>query len=101
MAVPQAFSAKSAIQWGEPHIVGVNRISTVRTTPDFQLELGFQNGERRRFDMRPLLSMRPWNRIVASPVSLRCNQLKGSHGTRLSDYSPVIMEVLTPVTRYM
>ena len=23
------------------------------------------------------------------------------HGTRLSDYSPVIMEVLTPVTRYM
>jgi len=31
MAVPQAFSAKSAIQWGEPHIVGVNRISTVRS----------------------------------------------------------------------
>lgn len=28
----------------------------VKTTPDFQLELGFQNGERRRFDMRPLLA---------------------------------------------
>ena len=43
-------------------------VVNVRTTPDFQLELGFQNGERRRFDMRPLLSMRPWNRIAASPL---------------------------------
>jgi len=31
----------------------------VRATPDFQLELAFQNGEQRRFDMRPLLTMRP------------------------------------------
>ncbi|OFZ66023.1 MAG: hypothetical protein A2V79_04060 [Betaproteobacteria bacterium RBG_16_56_24] len=43
-------------------------VVNVRTTQDFQLELGFQNGERRRFDMRPLLSMRPWNRIAASQL---------------------------------
>lgn len=36
----------------------------VKTTPDFQLELYFKNGEHRLFDMRPLLTMRPWNRIV-------------------------------------
>ena len=31
MAAPQAFPAKSAIQWGDPHVVGVNRISTETT----------------------------------------------------------------------
>lgn len=41
-------------------------VVNVKTTQDFQLELGFQNGEQRRFDMRPLLTMRPWNRIGAS-----------------------------------
>jgi Protein of unknown function (DUF2442) len=40
----------------------------VKTTPDFQLELGFQNGEQRRFDMRPLLLMKPWNRIATEPL---------------------------------
>jgi hypothetical protein len=38
----------------------------VKTTPDFQLELGFENGEQRRFDMRPLLTMRSWNHIGRS-----------------------------------
>jgi hypothetical protein len=42
-------------------------IITVRPQPGFQLDLEFQNGERRRFDMRPLLSMKPWNR-VATPA---------------------------------
>ena len=40
----------------------------VKTTPDFQLELSFQNGEQRRFDMRPLLTMRPWNRIATEQL---------------------------------
>lgn len=39
-------------------------VVNVKTTPDFQLELGFGNDEHRRFDMRPLLNMRPWNRIA-------------------------------------
>lgn len=38
-------------------------VISVKTLPDFQLELEFKNGERRIFDMRPLMSMKPWNRI--------------------------------------
>ena len=39
-------------------------VISVHTRPEFQLDLEFRNGERRRFDMRPLLSMRPWNRVA-------------------------------------
>lgn len=42
-------------------------IISVYTRADFQLDLEFKNGERRRFDMRPLLSIKPWSR-VAAPV---------------------------------
>ena len=31
---------------------------------DFQLDLVYANGEQRRFDMRPLLSLKPWIRIA-------------------------------------
>ncbi|MFZ3209131.1 MAG: DUF2442 domain-containing protein [Geobacteraceae bacterium] len=41
-------------------------VITVKTLPDYQLELKFNNGELRRFDMRPLLVLKPWSRI-ASP----------------------------------
>lgn len=46
-------------------------VVNVKTTPDFQLELGFKNGEQRRFDMRPLLALRPWNRIVTEQMFYR------------------------------
>lgn len=46
-------------------------IVEVKTTQDFQLELRFQNGEHRCFDMRPLLTMRPWNRIASAHL-FRC-----------------------------
>ena len=36
--------------------------------PDFQLDLEFKNGERRRFDMRPFLELKPWNRIAKLPL---------------------------------
>lgn len=39
-------------------------VTTVIVKPDYQLELQFQNGELRRFDMRPLLAMKPWDRIA-------------------------------------
>jgi len=42
-------------------------VVSVKPTPDFQIDLEYGNGERRRFDMRPLLSMTPWSRI-ASPA---------------------------------
>ena len=35
------------------------------TLPEFLLDITFENGERRRFDMRPLLSMKPWSRVAA------------------------------------
>lgn len=43
-------------------------IITVRPQPGFQLDLEFQNGERRRFDMRPLLSLKPWNRVATQAL---------------------------------
>lgn len=43
-------------------------IITVRPQPDFHLDLEFQNGECRRFDMRPLLSVKPWNRVATQAL---------------------------------
>ncbi|NTU43011.1 MAG: DUF2442 domain-containing protein [Nitrospirales bacterium] len=37
----------------------------VEIMADFQLDLEFENGERRRFDMRPLLALKPWSRIAS------------------------------------
>lgn len=43
-------------------------VIAVHPRPGFQLDLEFQNGERRRFDARPLLAMKPWNRIATSSI---------------------------------
>jgi hypothetical protein len=43
-------------------------VIAVRPCLDFQLDLEYKNGERRRFDMRPLLAMKPWNRIALAAV---------------------------------
>lgn len=40
-------------------------VTAVHVCPEFQLDLEFKNGERRLFDMRPLLALKPWNRIAA------------------------------------
>jgi len=40
-------------------------VVTVKPLPDFKLDLTFENGELRRFDMRPLLAIKPWNRIAS------------------------------------
>ncbi len=39
-------------------------VVVVKPQPDFKLDLEFANGELRRFDMRPLLAVRPWDRIA-------------------------------------
>jgi hypothetical protein len=36
----------------------------VDVVSDFLLDLEFENGERRRFDMKPLLGLKPWNRLT-------------------------------------
>ncbi len=53
-------------------------VISVRTHPDYQLDLEFKNGERRKFDMRPLLSMKPWSRIVSLALFER---VRVDHGT--------------------
>lgn len=35
----------------------------VKAHPDYSLELEFENGERRRFDMAPLLDKKPFSRL--------------------------------------
>ena len=40
-------------------------VISVMPQPGFQLLLTFANAEIRQFDMRPLLDMKPWNRIAA------------------------------------
>lgn len=42
-------------------------VISVCVRPEFQIDVEFKNGEWRRFDMRPLLVMKPWERI-ASPA---------------------------------
>ena len=39
-------------------------IVNVKHQKDFYLELEFENGERRIFDIRPLLSLKPWDRVA-------------------------------------
>lgn len=46
-------------------------VVSVSPTSDFQIDLKYENGELRRFDMRPLLQMKPWSRI-AEPALFRC-----------------------------
>lgn len=46
-------------------------IISVTPSHDFQLLLVFANGEKRRFDMNRLLTMKPWNRIAAPAVFSR------------------------------
>ena len=46
-------------------------VTSVQATDDFQLDIHFKNGERRRFDMRPLLQLKPWNRIATPQLFMR------------------------------
>jgi hypothetical protein len=43
-------------------------VVSVKPRLDFQLDLEFKNGERRLFDMRPFLEIKPWNRIAKFPL---------------------------------
>jgi hypothetical protein len=39
-------------------------VVSVKPQKNFYLALEFENGERRLFDMRPLLAQKPWDRIA-------------------------------------
>jgi hypothetical protein len=53
-------------------------VISVSPMPEFKLELRYQNGERRVFDCKPLMAMKPWNRIATKSVF---DRVKTSHGT--------------------
>jgi Protein of unknown function (DUF2442) len=53
-------------------------VISVHTESEFKLELIFANGEHRRFDMRPLLSIKPWNRLVNTRIF---NMARVDYGT--------------------
>jgi hypothetical protein len=43
-------------------------VLTVQATKDYRLFLEFENGEKRIFDMTPLLEKRPFVRLKESPL---------------------------------
>jgi hypothetical protein len=43
-------------------------VIAVKPLPTFELDLSYADGSHRRFDMKPLLSLKPWNRISALPL---------------------------------
>lgn len=53
-------------------------IVSVSPLPDFVLDLRYENGERRQFDFKPLMAMKPWNRIATPSMFSR---VKTAHGT--------------------
>jgi hypothetical protein len=52
----------------------------VQVTPqsDFLLELVYENGEQRRFDMKPLLTIKPWDRIAQPQVFMHARVAYGT-----------------------
>jgi len=45
-----------------------NELLHVTATDDFELVLVYASGEHRRFDVKPLLTLKPWTRIAAPNV---------------------------------
>ena len=53
-------------------------VVAVKPWPSFELDLSYADGSQRRFDMKPLLVVKPWNRISALPLF---TQVKVAYGT--------------------
>lgn len=45
-------------------------VLSVKATKDFRLHLEFENGEKRIFDMTPLMEKKPFVRLKGSPLFL-------------------------------
>jgi hypothetical protein len=62
-----------------PHCSEVNMdVVAVKPLPSFELELSYADGSQRRFDMKPLLAVKPWNKITALSLF---SQVKVAYGT--------------------
>jgi hypothetical protein len=53
-------------------------VVSVQPQQDRTLLLVFENGERRRFDMKPLLDKKPFSKLKDSPLFMRATV---AHGT--------------------
>ena len=53
-------------------------VVSVVAQKDHTLLLVFENGEKRRFDMKPFLDQKPFSRLKGSPLFLRATV---AHGT--------------------
>jgi Protein of unknown function (DUF2442) len=53
-------------------------IIAIKPLTRFELDLNYAVGSQRRFDMKPLLAMKPWNKIAALPLFM---QVKAAYGT--------------------
>jgi hypothetical protein len=53
-------------------------VIAVKPLPTFELDLSYADGSLRRFDMKPLLAIKPWNKISALPLF---TQVRVAYGT--------------------
>lgn len=53
-------------------------VVSVHATPDYKLFLEFRNGEKRVFDMGPLMDKKPFVRLKGSPLFVKAY---GDNGT--------------------
>lgn len=50
----------------------------VKACDDFTLELVFENGEKRIFDMKPFLDKRPFDKLLNSPLFFKASVQYGT-----------------------
>jgi Protein of unknown function (DUF2442) len=53
-------------------------VIAVKPLDNFELELRLADGSMKRFDMKPLLSLKPWNKIASQS---QFNQVRAAYGT--------------------
>lgn len=53
------------------HVPKLIDVANVTATADFKLLLEFENGERRVFDMNPLMDKKPFVRLKGSPLFMK------------------------------
>ncbi len=53
-------------------------VISVQAKPNFSLIIGFENGEKRYFDMKPYMDQKPWLRLKESDTFLQAFVQNGS-----------------------
>ncbi|WP_080810167.1 DUF2442 domain-containing protein, partial [Desulfamplus magnetovallimortis] len=53
-------------------------VKHVKPNLNYTLELEFENGEARIFDMSPLIKIKPWNKIASPTIFMNADVLYGT-----------------------